>query len=1085
MSASTKSSRRRLPRWLKLLIALALAVGLYAALGFLVAPAVVKSQLVKRLPAFTQREARVKGVEMNPFALTLTLRGLELVDPDGGLFAAFDVLHVDLELASFWQGRLLLRDVTVQVPYLQVVRRADGTLDVLDLVSSADTNAPPSAPPKALIQRLRVLNGGFHFEDQTLTNAFTTRIQPVHLFATNLSTLPGTNATFRLEATSNAGERVELAGELTLLPEPKIRGSVRALVPRLNHYAGYVAQAAGVVLEEGGLGVNAEFAAAVTSTGLSATVTNTAVELNGLGVRNPDETEPWITLAGLTISGASADLASERTAVEAIALDGASVHLVRRPDGSVNAERVHLPDAVAEAIQNLPDWKAGVGVLTLTNAAVVFTDEGLAEPATIGVQEVWLAVNDFSNAAEHPFTLHTGLRWLTDGRVTIDAEGQLIPTLLSASLRWEALDIRPAQPYLDPLAHVVLKSGRLGGSLDLQAELGRTNAPMAQAKGHVEVTDFVATEALHQRDFLEFEQVRLSGIDAGAFPHSAVAEELLVKGLRTSLVLMTNGLFNVQALVKESSSGASEPAEAALEPTEPAADVTSSIPSVRLGTLKLADVSLEAADQSIPGGFKTMVETVSGTIHGLAWPEMRELTIDLAGRLAEPTPFAVRGAVLPDPAALKAEVTVECSAADLRQFAPYSARFVGHPITEGAATVTVRYRLDGRQVQGENLIHLDDLAFGDKQDSPDAVNLPVKLGVSLLKDRNGRITFDVPISGTLDDPEFSIGKVLSQTVQNLITRAATAPFRMLGSLFGGGKEEDIEYVEFDAGESRLKPSALSKLRTLGNALFERPQLRVAIIGGAAADTDADPLRQAMLEAELRQLHSAVVGGIVETDPTSPLSRLAASERAAALLCAYTNRFGVPVAVQTSVGPANATEVNTSPTPDSGITEEVAPSPKTAEPPSLSETQPVPSPVTRRPSLHGAALLMELAARDRRRATTAEGAGSEPAASMEPRTEPVSPATPDAPAPAIPASEGQGAATATPSLALPTMEEMEAKVLKSIEVTTADLDTLRAARAEAVRKQLLEDGRVAAGRIRVRAAGSEKVGSLPRVTFELE
>ncbi|MCB1126267.1 MAG: DUF748 domain-containing protein, partial [Verrucomicrobiae bacterium] len=696
MSNASPVPRRRLPRWLKLIIALAGAVGLYAALGFWVAPAVLKSQLIKRLPEFTHREARVGQVSLNPFALTVAINRLELVETNGDLFAAFDIFQADLELASLWQRRLLLRDVTLQVPYLQVLRRADGSLDLLDLVPPADTNAPPSEPPRLLIERLRILNGGFHFTDETLTNAFATRIQPFHLLATNVSTLPGTNATFRLEVSGGAGTHVEIAGDVRILPEFSIRGDLRVQVPQLAHYGGYLTQGTGIEVPEGGLGIDAAFNAAFANDGLAASLTNAMVGLNGLAVRNPGETESWFRLNRLTVAGVSGDLGTEQASVDRITLDGANVHLVRRPDGTLNAETVYLPDAITEAIRNLPDWKASVGSLVLTNTTAVFTDEGPPEPATVSAQDLWLALTGFSNAPGRPFDLHTGLRWQENGTLGMDATGQLIPARLKANVHWEALDIQPAQPYLNPLAHVSLKSGTLAGNVDFDADLERTNTPVAKVTGAIEINDLAAAEALNHRDFLQFAKVRLSGLDVGLFPHSFAAEELLVKGLHTSLVRMTNGQLNLLTLQKTppaQGTGTETPA-----PPNPEGK-NAPTPPLRLDTLRIEDASLAVADNAIPGQFTTAVQTMSGTVQGLAWPEVRELAIDLAGRLADPSPFAVRGTVFPDPNALKADVTVECSSADLSQFSPYSVRFAGYPIQQGTATTTVHYRLDGRKVE--------------------------------------------------------------------------------------------------------------------------------------------------------------------------------------------------------------------------------------------------------------------------------------------------------------------------------------------------------------------------------------------------
>ena len=100
---------------------------------------------------------------------------------------------------------------------------------------------------------------------------------------------------------------------------------------------------------------------------------------------------------------------------------------------------------------------------------------------------------------------------------------------------------------------------------------------------------------------------------------------------------------------------------------------------------------------------------------------------------------------------------------------------------------------------------LDQLTFGERVESPEATKLPVLLAVALLKDANGVIDLELPISGTLDDPQFSVFGLIVRVIVNLIGKAATAPFAILGALVGGG--EELSFVEFAAGSTTLYPRA--------------------------------------------------------------------------------------------------------------------------------------------------------------------------------------------------------------------------------------------------------------------------------------
>ena len=145
---------------------------------------------------------------------------------------------------------------------------------------------------------------------------------------------------------------------------------------------------------------------------------------------------------------------------------------------------------------------------------------------------------------------------------------------------------------------------------------------------------------------------------------------------------------------------------------------------------------------------------------------------------------------------------------------------------------------------------LDQLTFGDRVESPTATKLPILLAVALLKDGNGAIRLDLPIQGSLDDPQFSVWGVVVQIIVNLITKAVTAPFALLGALAGSHGEE-LAFVEFAPGRAELSAPAEAKLQTLAKALADRPALKLDVAGRAVPDVDRDGLKRVALDRAMR------------------------------------------------------------------------------------------------------------------------------------------------------------------------------------------------------------------------------------------
>jgi hypothetical protein len=161
----------------------------------------------------------------------------------------------------------------------------------------------------------------------------------------------------------------------------------------------------------------------------------------------------------------------------------------------------------------------------------------------------------------------------------------------------------------------------------------------------------------------------------------------------------------------------------------------------------------------------------------------------------------------------------------------------------------VKYRIENRKLTANNNIYLDQLTLGERVESPTATTLPVTLAVALLKDRNGVIDINLPISGSLDDPQFSLGGIIVKVIVNLIVKAVTAPFALIGSLFGGG--EELSYLEFAPGLATLGGGEAAKLRNLAKALIERPGLRLDVSGRADPAADREGLKRAAIDRKVR------------------------------------------------------------------------------------------------------------------------------------------------------------------------------------------------------------------------------------------
>jgi hypothetical protein len=279
-------------------------------------------------------------------------------------------------------------------------------------------------------------------------------------------------------------------------------------------------------------------------------------------------------------------------------------------------------------------------------------------------------------------------------------------------------------------------------------------------------------------------------------------------------------------LLKQQPSGVSSNAPDATVSTEPSSAPAPEAFPIKVAALVFEKCSFHAADQSLTPHFNTSIEEFNGTILDLTLPGLTKAGVKLGGKVSALAPFEVTGAVTPDAKNPFVDLRLTMKNDDLIPFTPYTEKFAGHPLNKGKLSFDLSYKIENRKLEAANVIAIDQLTFGPRNDSTNATKLPVKLAVALLKDRNGRIDLNLPVSGSLDDPKFSIGGLVWQAIANILIKAATSPFSLLGAMFGGG--EELQYVDFTPGAATLDAAQTNKLNTLAKALYERPALNLEI-----------------------------------------------------------------------------------------------------------------------------------------------------------------------------------------------------------------------------------------------------------------
>lgn len=441
----------------------------------------------------------------------------------------------------------------------------------------------------------------------------------------------------------------------------------------------------------------------------------------------------------------------------------------------------------------------------------------------------------------------------------LDLKGAFTPQPLTVktSVDLSGLNVASFAPYFASSLNATVRAITLGAKGDADFAAANGSAPMkAGWKGGVEITDVDLQDRVNKDDFLNWKRLAFSGMNV------AVAGEKIAAGLGDialddfygRILLNAQGRLNVMDLVAAPGQAGGSitqdtqtPGRRA-EPPAPAAK-GGGMPDISLNSVTLTRGRMTFTDRFVKPNYVAELSNIDGSITAVSSTRPQPAKVKVTGRVYTTAPLSISGVVQPFAKYLSLDLKASAKGVDLPRFNTYSAKYVGYPIKRGKLSVDLEYKIKDRALLATNHVVLNQLTFGDKTNSPDATKLPVLLAVALLKDSRGNIDINLPISGSLDDPEFSVGGIVVRVLLNLVVKAVTSPFSLLASAFGGG--EELSYVEFAPGSAALTEDTLQRIETLTKALADRPALKMDLSGRADPKTDLDGLRQAWVDAQIR------------------------------------------------------------------------------------------------------------------------------------------------------------------------------------------------------------------------------------------
>lgn len=832
-------------------VAVLVLVVIYALVGFIGLPWWLQRVLPERLEQHLGWQAQVEDIRVNPFAMSVEALSLRAQDSDGEQVAAFDRLYANLGLWRLVTGVVALENIELEEPYIRLDLLEDYRVNFArdwqennpETTEQAATDSSESGEPARLyFDRVRVSGGELLFRDFSQEGQEEFRVTPLDLALNDLATWPREDADSNYYLLAAVGSQtIEWEGDLSISPLYskgfiKLGGVTHATLQHfLRPYLPYQ-------LQNGTVTLSSEYELR-SADNLFLTTSNGQLTVENLDLGLGEVDEGLLTTDSIHVGDIRFGLSSREVSTGTVTIDGVNLSVQRGSDGQINLLRPFQRDADDKPAEESKDsgspFRWSVAGVELGNSSVNWRDEQLQTDAELSLTDLSISVGKLSHQLEEPVNYKAGTSLGAGGRLVFNGQTTFEPFTLEAGITGSDIALTQFAGYINEAANVDVRDGLL--NVDGNLDLDQQDDPLTGTfSGTAEVASLDLRLGDSDERLLEWQALRLEPVEYNVAPARLEIGTVSLVGPAVNVVRSVNGVHNLQRVVRSPSSDDSA-GGAPTDDSEPEF-------IFRIGQLMLEEGAVSYTDRTLDPVFSTRLDQLRGSVTGLSNVAPQQGKVSIQGRVGDVASMTVEGSVGTLGTEDTSELKLSMENLSMPMLSPYFGRYLGYGVDSGKLNLDLDYEFSGSRINAANSVVMDRLELGDSVPSDEAISAPVKLGLALLRDRSGVIDINLPISGDMESPDFSLGQVVMNAFVNLVAKAATSPFSMLGSIadMAGLSGEELGRISFEPGQVELAEGEMVKLEALGKALNDRPALVLKVRGAVSPEADSHGLRRQKL-----------------------------------------------------------------------------------------------------------------------------------------------------------------------------------------------------------------------------------------------
>ena len=526
------------------------------------------------------------------------------------------------------------------------------------------------------------------------------------------------------------------------------------------------------------------------------------VTVDDFAIYEPDGTTPFVAFEKFRINVNPTHLIKKEISVSEIYLKGLYTRVAQKGDKfnfsdildkfaadstadstTAKEEAAKTAPAIdsAQALNLDPNEMIGFSVavenITLEKGNIIYED--LKVGSKIHIQDFSVAIPAvyFSNKDTD---IGVNLKFANGGDLGVKVQFNMKTQDFGVNVTLNKLALSVAKPYLNDFIKYKDFEGSLGANLNVAGNVN--NVLSSNVSGTVSVDGIKLTETSGKT--LGVSHVGVGIAKANLNEMDFRVDSVIVNGAFAHLDLFKNGKTNIDVLLEPLSKPAkAEPADSTENEESKTAEKSKPLKAV-IKKLQVANTNVTATDHTPKQTFNYKVSNIA--VNGSNINFNTPCTINVSAAFPEGGVLNLKyKGALSDIGTMDAYISVKNLA--LKHFSPYSHHYTGYPISSGTMAFASENKMNDWNIDSKNTIDIYNIDVADKDGNTDPeFTVPMKVGLYILKDKDDKIEFDVPVKGNVQDPEFSYLKIVWQTVMNLLIKVALSPLKIVGNVAATG-----------------------------------------------------------------------------------------------------------------------------------------------------------------------------------------------------------------------------------------------------------------------------------------------------------